>query len=359
MPELTSPSASSSSLASAASTIRASRPSPSRTRRPDARASAGSNESTVAAAPARRCVSTSASTVSAVSAGTSPFSTSTSPSVPSRAARAARTASPVPSAASWTATSRSSYEPALSGDATTTIRATPASRAAAITQSTMRRPRSGCRCFGVALFMRVPRPPASTTAARSSAMCQLKMAGAPGFEPGITGPKPVALPLGHAPSGVGILAPVREDEEQGDEREQAHEHDRRPEDDEGENGRNHGQKLRYGENPRGLMERVRAGSPTAVPVEDDRRDRKGDDREAGDVVEDRDDDRLGGGDPKGHARPPRPEPAARPARPVLDRVRRVHEPCQPYHAGAVSQLSPAPFSARCAACARTLWWKSP
>ena len=26
------------------------------------------------------------------------------------------------------------------------------------------------------------------------------MAGAPGFEPGITGPKPVALPLGHAPS---------------------------------------------------------------------------------------------------------------------------------------------------------------
>src|SRR5581483_4279987 len=28
---------------------------------------------------------------------------------------------------------------------------------------------------------------------------QEKMAGAPGFEPGITGPKPVALPLGHAP----------------------------------------------------------------------------------------------------------------------------------------------------------------
>ena len=28
------------------------------------------------------------------------------------------------------------------------------------------------------------------------------MAGAPGFEPGITGPKPVALPLGYAPSGA-------------------------------------------------------------------------------------------------------------------------------------------------------------
>ncbi len=26
------------------------------------------------------------------------------------------------------------------------------------------------------------------------------LAGAPGFEPGITGPKPVALPLGHAPT---------------------------------------------------------------------------------------------------------------------------------------------------------------
>ncbi len=44
MPELTSPSASSSSLASAASTIRASRPSPSRTMRPYARASSGSND---------------------------------------------------------------------------------------------------------------------------------------------------------------------------------------------------------------------------------------------------------------------------------------------------------------------------
>src|SRR5262245_14664636 len=29
------------------------------------------------------------------------------------------------------------------------------------------------------------------------------LAGAPGFEPGITGPKPVALPLGHAPMPAG------------------------------------------------------------------------------------------------------------------------------------------------------------
>ena len=42
------------------------------------------------------------------------------------------------------------------------------------------------------------------------------MAGAPGFEPGIAGPKPAAAhPLGYAPSGVPSLATVRE-EGQGD-----------------------------------------------------------------------------------------------------------------------------------------------
>src|SRR5262245_35409931 len=39
-----------------------------------------------------------------------------------------------------------------------------------MTQSTIRRPSSGWRCFGVALFMRVPIPPAITTAARDFAM---------------------------------------------------------------------------------------------------------------------------------------------------------------------------------------------
>src|SRR3954471_21597988 len=96
MPELTLPNASSSGDASAASTIRASRPSPSRTIRPYAPASAGSKERTVAAARAARCVSTSARIVSGLSAGTSPLSTSTSPPKPSSALRAQRTASPVP-----------------------------------------------------------------------------------------------------------------------------------------------------------------------------------------------------------------------------------------------------------------------
>jgi hypothetical protein len=50
--------------------------------------------------------------------------------------------------------------------------------------------------------MRVPRPAAITIAASffvGVVGIVGKVAGAPGFEPGITGPKPVALPLGHAP----------------------------------------------------------------------------------------------------------------------------------------------------------------
>ena len=41
--------------------------------------------------------------------------------------------------------------------------------------------------------------------------CQSEVAGAPGFEPGITGPKPVALPLGYAPGQDAILAAVNEE----------------------------------------------------------------------------------------------------------------------------------------------------
>ena len=55
--------------------------------------------------------------------------------------------------------------------------------------------------MGVGERMRVPRPPAMTTAASLGRDSDTvgTLAGAPGFEPGITGPKPVALPLGHAP----------------------------------------------------------------------------------------------------------------------------------------------------------------
>ena len=47
----------------------------------------------------------------------------------------------------------------------TTSGAGPSGRAASSTQSTIRRPRIGCRCFGTAERMRVPSPPAITTAA--------------------------------------------------------------------------------------------------------------------------------------------------------------------------------------------------
>src|SRR5262249_1288453 len=67
-------------------------------------------------------------------------------------------------------------------------------------QSTTRRPSSRCRCFGVADRMRVPRPAAMTTPARLRGIRGVRiLAGAPGFEPGIAGPKPAALPLGYAP----------------------------------------------------------------------------------------------------------------------------------------------------------------
>src|SRR5579884_341088 len=320
MPELTSRSASSSGDASAASTIRSSRPSPSRTTRPYERASSGSNERIVPLAPSTRCVATRSRTTCGSRAGTSPFRTTTSLRASSSAARADRTASPVPSGRSCTATSRPSNDAAVSGEVTTTIRSIPASRAAAITQSTIRRPSSGCRCFGVALFMRVPRPPAMTTAARSAISAPSAMAGAPGFEPGIAGPKPAALPLGYAPLRFGSwsLPPVAEEQEEGDERERDDRDDHAPDDDEGDDRRDHRDDLRRGEDPRELAERIRARLTADAEV-----DRAGDDREPDhgplrDVVEDRDQDRLDDRDPQRKAEPVSTQPAAEPARPVVD-----------------------------------------
>src|SRR5207248_2169453 len=81
----------------------------------------------------------------------------------------------------------------------------PSARAVSNTQSTSRLPSSGCRCFGVSERIRVPRPAAMTTVASFRAV-KRKMAGAPGFEPGIAGPKPAALPLGYAPPENSVTA---------------------------------------------------------------------------------------------------------------------------------------------------------
>jgi hypothetical protein len=52
----------------------------------------------------------------------------------------------------------------------------------------------------------------------------IEMAGAPGFEPGIAGPKPAALPLGYAPKAGKVPTPlmlpaVAEEHDQRDDRE--------------------------------------------------------------------------------------------------------------------------------------------
>ena len=62
---------------------------------------------------------------------------------------------------------------------------------------------SGAGASATAERIRVPSPPAITTAAIGRRSRAQEMAGAPGFEPGIAGPKPAALPLGYAPLGRG------------------------------------------------------------------------------------------------------------------------------------------------------------
>ena len=163
--------------------------------------SSGTNESTVAPASCERCVASSASSSSVVSSGVSPERTSTSSAAAERVLGAAdgvaRPERPLLHRGRRARRTRS----AVSGEATTTSGSGSSGRAASTIQSTIRRPRIGCRCLGVAERMRVPRPPAMTTAASLGRDSDTvgTLAGAPGFEPGITGPKPVALPLGHAP----------------------------------------------------------------------------------------------------------------------------------------------------------------
>src|SRR5581483_7376546 len=128
-----------------------------------------------------------------------------------------------------------------------------------------------------------------------------------------TWPRPRAPPT---------LTAIGEDVEQGHEREDHHRDDRRPEDDEGEDGGERGEELRDREDPRDLMAAVGARSPAGGEVEDDRDDGEREDGEARDVVEDRHEDRLDRGDPERDAGPPLAQPAPGAAR-RRDCVRRV------------------------------------
>src|SRR5205807_4493525 len=228
--------------------MRARLPLASRTMRPYERVSSGSKASTVAAALSLRWLSTSARMRLAVSAGTSPFSTSTSPEKPRSASFAQRRASPVPSGVRWIAISTPSYAVAVSGDATTTIRSTPACCAACTTQSTIRRPSSGCRCFGVALFMRVPRPPAITTAASGFAMSGEDDWGAR-IRTWDHGTKTRCLTTWPRPRATGTLAAVAEEIHEPEDGEDHDGHEHGPVHDPGEDDADHRQQLKGGEDP--------------------------------------------------------------------------------------------------------------
>ena len=148
----------------------------------------------------RRCVSTSSRSTADVRSGVSPERTSTSSTAPSSVVAGA--ADGVACAARLLLDR--DREAVEGGSRRGRRRRRRAGRRRAraptsSTQSTMRRPRIGWRCFGTSERMRVPSPAAMTTAPRVLSPFDDTEAGAPGFEPGITGPKPVALPLGHAP----------------------------------------------------------------------------------------------------------------------------------------------------------------
>src|SRR5204862_6174584 len=64
-----------------------------------------------------------------------------------------------------------------------------------------------------------------------------RVAGAPGFEPGIAGPKPAALPLGYAPRSVRTtLAAVGEEDDERDDRQDRDCEDREAADQRDEHG---------------------------------------------------------------------------------------------------------------------------
>src|SRR3954447_19176366 len=297
--------------------------------RPYARGSGGSNDSTVAVAPDWRCSSTSCCSRAEVSRGWSPETTRssrTSPTLP----RAARSESPVPSGRCWTATSIPSKACTVAGATTSTSGSGPSGWTAATTQSTRRRPSSGWRCFGVADFIRVPRPAAMMTAARS-----LIATGAPGFEPGIAGPKPAALPLGYAPPpGKGkscLCAPViRKEVGEGGDGDDGDDPDRDPLEDEGEQHHEESHRLRRGCDPREMPPDVPLHRPSREDVEGEHDHADHQHGPAREIVRDRDDDALDDGGPEGELQPPLAQPTAAARAPRLDhRLRCGHKSTVP------------------------------
>src|SRR5262245_59346800 len=168
------------------------------------------------------------------------------------------------------------------------------------------------------------------------------MAGAPGFEPGIAGPKPAALPLGYAALWADSLGGTpREEQDQPGDREQGHDADRERLDN-GERDRDcqHDQ-LRRREDPRGLPHGVRpmVACPPPDAEGDDRDDREFPEMQDAEEVE----KPLDRTDPERDAEPAAAEPSTRTTRSMLDRAGVVHR-FQPYHAGMSTHPRPTPLS---------------
>ena len=158
--------------------------------------------STVAAAPVVRCVSTSSRSISEVSSTASPESTSTFSARPSRARacgseRVAGAERLLLDRDLDAARSR----PRVCGEATTTIGSAPALRGRE--DHPVDHPAAEKRVEvlrdGRAHAGAEPGGEDDGCDRRIAHVSKVLMAGAPGFEPGIAGPKPAALPLGYAP----------------------------------------------------------------------------------------------------------------------------------------------------------------
>src|SRR3954451_10529906 len=105
------------------------------------------------------------------------------------------------------------------------------------------------------------------------------MAGAPGFEPGIAGPKPAALPLGYAPQCGEYrrrLPAFSEEEEQRDDREDRDHSDREELQDPEGDRRAEAEQLRRCEEPACFPDQVGTAAAAAAPPEGDP-DRREDD----------------------------------------------------------------------------------
>ena len=111
------------------------------------------------------------------------------------------------------------------------------------------------------------------------------MAGAGGFEPPVTGPKPVALPLGYAPPqleyrrGLERSPAIHEQHDEQDRRHQDEDDDREELGDLPEHRDDHRDQLGGGEDPGDLAERVVAGATGDEDVEGDRGPREREDPE--------------------------------------------------------------------------------